>query len=148
MHNSSSYIIKWCLENNIDTLIIGKNKEWKQEASMHKVQNQQFIMIPYEMLIQQLEYKCESNGITFITTEESYTSGTSFLDNEEPCKENYNKERRIKRGLFQSNNGILINSDVNGSLQIMKKVIPNACERYGIEANLTPVVINVTEYVA
>lgn len=148
MHNASSYIIKWCLENNIDTLIIGKNKEWKQEASMHKVQNQQFIMIPYEMLIKQLAYKCQSNGITFITTEESYTSGTSFLDNEEPCKENYNKERRVKRGLFQSNDGTLINSDVNGSLQIMKKVIPNAFERYGIEAYLTPVVINVTEYMA
>jgi putative transposase len=55
-------------------------------------------------------------------TEESYTSGTSFLDNELPIKENYNKSRRIKRGLFKSNNGTLINADVNASLQILKKV--------------------------
>lgn len=146
MHNASSYIIKWCLENNIDTLIIGINREWKQESPMHKKTNQQFIMIPYDMLIGQLEYKCKDNGINFVTTEESYTSGTSFLDNEIPCKENYHKERRIVRGLFQSENGTLINSDVNGSLQIMKKVIPNAFERYGTEVYLTPMVINVVKF--
>ena len=91
--------------------------------------------------MQQLEYKCENNGINFIKTEESYTSGTSFLDGELPCKENYNKSRRIKRGLFQSNKG-LINSDINGSLQIIKKVVPNAFS-YGIEAFLTPTIINI-----
>ena len=77
------------------------------------------------MFINQLRYKCENNGIRFITTEESYTSGTSFLDNEEPIKENYNRSRRIQRGLFKSNNGTLINADVNGAYQIMKKVFPN-----------------------
>ena len=59
-------------------------------------------------------------------TEESYTSGTNFLDNELPIKQNYNKSRRVYRCLFKSNKGRLINSDVNGSLQIMKKVFPNA----------------------
>ena len=78
------------------------------------------------MFVNQLKYKCEEQGIKFITTEEDYTSGTSFLDNEEPTKESYNKKRRIKRGLFKSNNGTLINADVNGSLQIMRKVFPNA----------------------
>ena len=61
-----------------------------------------------------------------VNNEESYSSGTSFLDNEEPVKANYNKARRVYRGLFVSNNGIKINADVNGSLQIMKKVFPNA----------------------
>ena len=65
-------------------------------------------------------------------TEESYTSGTSFLDNELPIKQNYNKSRKIYRGLFKSNKGRLINSDVNGSLQIMKKVFQNAFS-HGIE---------------
>ena len=143
MHNASSYIVKWCVENEIDTLVVGKNKEWKQNTSMSKVSNQKFVDIPYQMLLQQLKYKCENVGIKYIETEESYSSGTSFLDGEEPIKNNYDKSRRIERGLFKSNSGLLINSDVNGSLQIMMKVFPNAFnERYGIEAFLTPIVIN------
>lgn len=104
---------------------------------------QNFTFIPYQMLLQQLKYKCENVGINYIETNESYTSGTSFLDEEEPVKQNYDKSRRIQRGLFKSNSGLLINSDANGSLQIMKKVFPNAISRYGIEAVLTPMVINV-----
>ena len=110
---------------------------------MSKKSNQNFIMIPYQILLQQLKYKCENVGINYIEQEESYTSGTSFLDEENSIKENYNKNRRIQRGLFKSNSGLLINSDVNGSFQIMKKVFPNAISRYGIEGVLTPIVINV-----
>ena len=143
MHNTSSYIVKWCVENEIDTLVVGKNKEWKQNVFMGKENNQKFMAIPYQMLLQQLKYKCENVGIKYIETEESYSSGTSFLDGENPIKQNYDKSRRIERGLFKSNTGLLINSDVNGSLQIMMKVFPNAFkERYGIEAVLTPIVIN------
>ena len=65
-------------------------------------------------------------------TEEGYTSGTSFLDNEEPTKENYDKKRRIYRGLFVSKSGKSINADVNGAYQIMKKVVPDAFSE-GIE---------------
>ena len=143
IHCTSKYIVSYCKQNHIDTLVCGINKEWKQKSSMSKVNNQKFITIPYDMLISQLEYKCQDYGIKFITTEERYTSGTSFLDGEIPCKENYNKSRRVKRGLFQAKNK-LINSDVNGSLQIMKKVFPDAFnECYGIEGILTPIVINV-----
>ena len=143
MHNTSHYIVNWCIENNIDTLVVGKNDEWKQESAMCKKSNQNFIMIPYQMLLQQLKYKCENVGIKYIEHEEAYTSGTSFLDEEEPIKQNYDKSRRIQRGLFKSRTGLLINSDVNGSLQIMKKVFPNVISRYGIEAVLTPIVISV-----
>ena len=139
IHKSSAYIVKWCVKNNIDTIIVGKNKKWKQ----NKDNMQNFVFIPYDIFIEQLEYKCENVGIRFIKVEESYTSGTSFLDNEEPCRDNYNKDRRIYRGLFESNNGLLINADVNGSYQIMEKVIPNAIDRYGIEAILTPMIINI-----
>jgi len=143
MHNSSRYVIDYCLENSIDTIIVGLNKTWKQESKMSKKTNQKFINIPYEMFIKQLEYKCQDNNINLIMTEESYTSGTSFLDGELPIKENYNKSRRVYRGLFKSKNSILINADVNGSYQIMRKVFPKAM--YGIEGGLTPVVINVTK---
>ena len=122
MHCISKYVVDWCVLYNIDTLIIGHNKEWKQ----NNIGMQNFTYIPYEMFIHMLSYKCENNGITFIINEEKYTSGTSFLDEEFPCKKNYNKNRRIYRGLFISNNGIKINADVNGAYQILKKVIPNA----------------------
>ena len=142
MHNSSSYIIKWCLEHSIDTIIIGHNDKWKHNSKMSERVNQNFILIPYNMLIKQLVYKGENIGIRVIETEESYTSGTSFLDGEYPCKENYDKSRRVQRGLFQSGS-CLINSDVNSSLQIIKKVFPDAFS-YGIEVCLTPIIINVT----
>ena len=69
--------------------------------------------------------KARNVGINVILTEESYTSGTSFLDEESPKKEFYNKKRRIHRGLFVSNHGVQINADVNAAYQIMKKVFPN-----------------------
>lgn len=141
IHHASRYIVDYCVENGIDTLVCGLNKEWKQECSMSKATNQKFVYMPYDMFIRQLQYKTQEVGMKFILTEESYTSGTSFLDGEVPCKQNYDKTRRVKRGLFKSGMG-LINSDVNGSLQIMMKVFPNAFS-YGIEGGLNPVVINV-----
>jgi len=140
-HHSSKYIIDYCLNSNIGTIIIGYNTGWKQKVNIGKVNNQTFVSIPYDMLINQLRYKCELNGINLIITEESYTSGTSFLDGELPIKENYNKKRRIKRGLFKSDNGTLINSDVNGSFQIMKKVFPDVVYNHGIAGCLNPVSI-------
>jgi putative transposase len=80
-------------------------------------------------------------GIMFLTTEESYTSGTSFLDGEQPTREVYDKRRRIQRGLFQAECG-LINADVNGACQIIKKVSPNAFAGYGVVADLQPVILN------
>ena len=142
IHHTSKYIVDYCIIHNIDNLVIGHNKKWKDGCNLGDKTTQTFTFIPYEMLINQLKYKCDECGIQFIETEENYTSGTSFLDDEEPIKENYTKKRRVKRGLFKSNNGILINSDVNGSLQIMKKVFPKALSD-GIVGNLTPVVINV-----
>lgn len=132
MHKASKYVVDYCVLYGIDTLVCGLNKEWKQETDMGKTVNQKFVYIPYDMFIKQLEYKCQNVGIRFITNNESYTSGTSFLDNEEPIKQNYNKDRRKFRGLFVSDKGVEINADVNGSYQIMKKVFPNAFAK-GIE---------------
>lgn len=142
MHKASKEVVEYCKALNIDTIVVGLNKEWKQEANLHKTVNQTFVQIPYDKFINKLQYKCEDTGIKFITHEESYTSGTSFLDEELPCKEFYNKKRRIKRGLFKSNNGTLINSDLNGAYQIMKKVFPNAFANGILGVDLHPVVIN------
>lgn len=132
MHVYSKRIIDYCLENGFDTIVCGYNKEWKQESVMTKKVNQKFVTIPYEIFISMLDYKALDSGKKFILNEESYTSGTSFLDNEFPVKENYDKSRRVYRGLFKSNTGKLINADVNGSYQIMKKVFPNVFDN-GIE---------------
>lgn len=135
--------VDFCKENNIDTLVCGYNDGWKQKSDMGKVSNQKFIAIPHLSTIRRLAYKCEDDAIKFIQIEESYTSGTSFLDEEEPVKENYNKSRRIHRGLFKPNKGDFINADVNGSYQIMKKAFPDAFVN-GIEgAGSHPVVVNI-----
>lgn len=138
----SKYIINYCIENNIGTIVVGKSDKWKQRCNKSKFVNQNFVQIPYEKFIDKLEYKSENYGIQFIKHEESYTSGTSFLDNEMPNKENYNKERRLYRGLFISNQGVLINADVNGAYQIMKKVFSNITNEI-VGEHLHPVIINV-----
>lgn len=122
MHKTSRYIVDLCQSLNITTLIVGKNNGWKQKSNIGKINNQTFVQIPYQLFINDLQYKCEEVGIKVILTDEAYTSGTSFLDSEQPIKENYNKKRRIKRGLFKSSTGKLINADVNAAYQIMKKV--------------------------
>lgn len=130
LHCASKYLIEYCLKNDINTVVIGKNDRWKDSISLGKKTNQNFVYIPHSRFIQMLEYKGQIAGVSVIKTEESYTSGTSFIDNELPKKEFYNKSRRIHRGLFKSNDGILINADINGAHQIMKKVVPNAFEQW------------------
>ena len=121
MHKASRTVIRTALENGIGTIVIGKNSGWKQEVSMGNRTNQNFVGIPYYRLIEMIRYKAVLAGIRVVVTEESYTSGTSYLDEEQPIKKNYDKSRRIHRGLFRSSKGILINADVNAAYQIMKK---------------------------
>jgi putative transposase len=87
--------------------------------------NQNFVQIPFYKLIQFIEYKAKLEGLNVILTEESYTSKCSFLDNEPMFNNKVFKGQRVKRGLFKSSNGRLINADVNASYNIMKKVVPN-----------------------
>ena len=141
LHKASRYIINYCLKHDIHKIVIGKNKEWKQNINLSKRVNQNFVQIPFARLIEMIQYKAEECGIAVILTEESYTSGTSFVDNEEPVKENYNKKRRVHRGLFISNCGIKINADLNGAYQILKKVFPIKWDRGCV---LHPFVVNVT----
>ena len=131
-HKVSKKLIDLALNYEVSKIIIGYNDGWKQNLNLSKGVNQKFQLISYEKLVDMIKYKGLLEGIEVITVEESYTSGTSFLDNEMPVKENYDKSRRIYRGLFRSNNGRYLNSDVNGSYQILKKylgtnylVIPN-----------------------
>ena len=147
LHKASRVIVNYLVFNDIRTLVIGHNKEWKQETNMRKKNNQNFVQIPHSRFIDLLKYKCQLEGINVITQEESYTSKCSFFDGEIPCKHDSYKGKRIKRGLFRTSKGRIINADVNGSLNIMIKAIPNAFDdqvkRNGIEACNRPCVLNV-----
>lgn len=116
LHKISRSIIDYCLDYHIKTLIIGHNKNQKQKNKL-----KHFTQIPIFRLIQMLYYKAEEYGIKVVKVNEAYTSGTSFLDQEYPNKDHYDKKRRVKRGLFKTNHGQFINSDVNAAYQIMQK---------------------------
>ena len=117
LHKISREIINDLSHRGVSTVIVGKNTGQKIGS---KLKN--FVQVPLFRLIEMIQYKAKLAGITFIQVNESYTSGTSFLDNELPTKEFYNNNRRKFRGLFFSNSLKRINADVNGSFQIMKKV--------------------------
>jgi putative transposase len=133
LHKSSRLIVDWCKENAIGTLVIGKNDGWKQAVNMGTVNNQNFIQIPHARFIEMLEYKAKLAGIKTVIVEEAYTSKCSFLDLEEIGKHEQYAGQRIKRGLFRARDGRLINADVNGSYNILRKAVPNAFAN-GIEA--------------
>ena len=141
LHKASRKVIDLCAEQDVSVLVIGKNKGWKQEAKLGRRVNQSFVQLPFVRFIQMLQYKAEAIGMKVVLTEESYTSGTSFLDGEAPAKDRYDKSRRVHRGLFQANDGRKINADVNGAYQIMRKVFPNV-NANGIEGvALRPAVV-------
>ena len=142
MHKASAYITGLAVQNNVTVIIVGKNVGWKQEVNLGKSTNQKFTGIPHARFISMLTYKCALKGITVICQEESYTSKTSYLDNEEPRKHSVYAGRRIHRGLFKSAADVLVNADLNGAAQIMKKVFPKAYA-YGIVGCVNPVRVNV-----
>lgn len=123
MHKASRFIVNYCKDNHIGNIVIGNNKEWKQNCNMGKVNNQNFVSIPFEKLISMIQYKCEEVGIKVIVTEESYTSKTDHYSDEAMCHHENYMGKRIKRGLFRSASGKLINADLNGAIGILRKVV-------------------------
>ncbi|TFG22308.1 MAG: transposase [Promethearchaeota archaeon] len=144
-HRTSRYIVEYCIQHNIGSIVIGYNKEWKQDINIGKRNNQNFVQIPFSKLLLQIKYKAELVGIHYITDDEAYTSKCSFLDKEKIKKHNIYLGKRIRRGLFRASDGTIINADVNGAYNIMKKAFPNAISVDGIEAfGLMPQIIQHT----
>ncbi len=147
LHTSTKRVIDWCQLNDIGQLIIGNNLRWKQDINIGKKNNQEFTKIPHAKLISLLTYKAQLAGIDVVVTEESYTSIASALDGDDLPVYKAKLElkpvfsgKRVKRGLYKTNTGRIINADTNGSMNITRKVIPNAFE--GIEAlPFVPVVL-------
>ena len=146
-YKSSKMIINYCLENNINRIIIGYSEDFQNkgfvlskeyyakdnyskhlEKEMKKKNNQNFLMIPLGKLINRIEYLCSKNGVECIIQEESYTSASSFFDLDylPIYSKGKNKEytfsgERIKRGLYKTKEGKCINADINGALNIYRK---------------------------
>ncbi|CAG9612376.1 IS200/IS605 family transposase ISBth14 [Bacillus rhizoplanae] len=130
-HKISYHIVQFAIQHEISMIVIGKNAAWKQNSEMGKQQNQSFCHIPHNLLIEMITYKAKRKGITVQVVEESYTSKASFLDNDAiPI---YGEEdipafsgKRITRGLYRTKEKKLLNADVNGSYNILKKAVPKA----------------------
>ena len=121
-----SLLVEKCLEWGVTTVVVGYNKEMKQDINIGKTNNQNFVYVPFHKLRQKLQCKCELHGIEYVSQEESYTSKASSLDMDSLPK--YGVEtapqfsgKRIKRGLYRSSDGSLINADINGSVNILRK---------------------------
>ncbi len=144
-HKASRAIIDEAVKLDIDTIILGKNIGQKQAINIGRVNNQNFVSLPHGIFLKQLEYKAKAVGINFVVTEESYTSKASFIDNDKipvykkdtPCNYDFSG-KRIKRGLYRSKHGLIINADVNGAGNIIRKVVPDAFVAEGIVAVVTP----------
>ena len=147
IHKITRWIVDWCVVHSIGTIIVGHNKNWKQKIGIGRRNNQNFVMIPFDKIISKLKYKAEEVGITLKEQDESHTSKCSFLDRETVEHHNNYVGKRIKRGLFRSFMGILINADVNAGYNIIKKSEPDVFARAETDGvggcALHPVLINI-----
>ena len=131
-HQLSRKLINHLSELGVKNIIYGKNVNFKKEINLGRVTNQNFVNIPFNQIIERLRYKACLAGINFMTVEESYTSKTSFLDEEKlhSYKHSYTKPKkgysflgdRFARSLFRTKEGYVIHADINASFNIIRKV--------------------------
>jgi len=136
LNRSVNYIIKACMEKKIGNIVVGELREIKQEINIGRRNNQNFVGIPYYIFKGKLRAKCELYGIRYKEQDEAYTSRTDALAFDEIKDQPYGKSRRIKRGLYRSITGVIINADVNGSLNILRKVASESVVRRIIGSGL------------
>lgn len=128
MRKAARYIVNYCAANGIGTVVAGYNSDFKRSVNIGKTNNQNFTQISFGDLRQILACLCEQEGILYIEQEESYTSKSSFLDNdvlpvynaENPYKGTFSG-KRIKRGLYCTSDGTHVNADINGAANIIRK---------------------------
>ena len=128
MNKAARKVINYCIANDIGALVVGYNETFQRNSHIGKRNNQNFVNIPYGQLRSKLEYLCRLNGIIFVKQEESYTSKSSFWDQDDIPVYNADNPReyqfsgkRVHRGQYKTASGKTINADVNGALNIMRK---------------------------
>ena len=141
---TANHFVQWCVENRIDTVVMGYNPGQKQEINIGDSNNQNFVQIPFSLLREIISYLCDRAGIRYVEQEESYTSKASFVDGDyipvygvddenavfsgkrRPTRYNGMYKKGGFRGLYRTKNGTIINSDLNGSANILRKAFPDA----------------------
>ena len=125
MNKAARIVIDYCIDNDIEILVVGYNETLQKDSD---IGTRNFVDIPYGMLRDKLKYLCELNSIIFVIQEESYTSKASFWDQDAipvfNCyddEEYYFSGKRIHRGQYKTASGQVLNADVNGALNIMRK---------------------------
>ena len=129
---TARYIVNHCIEHNIGTIVCGYNIDFKGGINLGKKNNQNFTQISFGRLREHLGNLCERYGMKYIEQEEAYTSKASFLDLDElpvfnvdnPKKYEFSG-KRITRGLYQSSDGRIVNADLNGTANILRKSSQN-----------------------
>ena len=125
-----NFILELCQKEDIGTIVLGYNTKFQYKSNMGAKQNQIFSHIAFKKFKQKLQTKCKIHNITLIIQEESYTSKSSFLDddilpvyqhNQDEKTEYTFKGKRIHRGLYKTQKGKLINADVNAACNIIRK---------------------------
>jgi len=128
VNKAARLVVNHCLNNKIGTIVFGWNEGQKDSANMGAMINQKFVQIPTGRLKDRIAQLCEQYALAFVETEESYTSKTSFLDGDMLPTIGAKPEgwqasgKRVKRGLYKTNSGYLVNADCNGSANIIRKV--------------------------
>jgi putative transposase len=145
LHKISRFVVNYCVENNIGTIIIGHNKGWKDSINIGRKNNQKFVSIPHSKLIDKITYKAMLVGINVIEKEESHTSKVDHLAYETLGHHEVYLGKRMKRGLFQSSTGKLLNADVNGAIGIARKVFGDSVISQIIDSGLAfnPIRLNI-----
>lgn len=128
IRKTARYIVNFCIKNEIGTIVCGYNLDFKRGMNLGKKNNQQFTQISFGSLREALKNLCERYGIRYVEQEESYTSKASFLDlddipvynAENPYKGTFSG-KRVHRGLYRFSDGRIVNADVNGAANILRK---------------------------
>ena len=133
IHKSCKTVISYCIANNIKNIVIGCNSDIQRDSNIGRVNNQTFCFLPLGRIKDNLVYRCKKVGMNLIIQEESYTSKASFFDRDDiPSYNDIIKDnniikeikfngKRIKRGLYKTKKGLIINADINGALNILRK---------------------------
>ncbi|NEP80414.1 MAG: IS200/IS605 family element transposase accessory protein TnpB, partial [Okeania sp. SIO3B3] len=128
VNKAARFVINWCLEHQISTVIFGWNKGIKDGINIGSKNNQNFVQIPTAKLKARIAQLCQQHGLNFVLSEESYTSKASFLDDDflpafgEKPEKWRPSGKRVKRGLYRSASGQVINADCNAAANILRKV--------------------------
>ncbi len=129
MHKATSIVVKTCVKHGISQVVVGDVVKSLNQINLGKRTNQNFVNLSLGQFVEKLSYKLGSHGIELVVADESYTSKASFVDDDKVPKR-YNPKakqkrtfsgQRVKRGLYKSSDGTLVNADVNGAYNILRK---------------------------